>query len=334
MKKLIKNVTAIALSSLIALTSVGAFATTDNISLSVNNMDIQLKNNIFMMDDHIMIPVRSFMEYYDYIVDWNNETGEIILLKGDNEIVLKPGSGRIVKNGEVTEVSRSVTELNGVSYAPVSIIKAVADTNVIWEADKNKLSLLSDELYTSRGIGSVGGNVGAAVAENTDNLLVNGSFEADGGSLAEGWTIRRDGTNVSIDSTVAHTGKKSVKVSKSDSSDIPMVAYDGFADELAAWGVGKYKITYWVKTDASSNIIMCLFRAFAGNIDGAWSNVEMTGNQQTITSGDGWKKVEKTFELTDPSKINSNAELCFGFTSATGANGNIWFDDITLTKVD
>lgn len=333
MKKLLKSV-AIVLCLLFAMQSNVILAATDNISLSVNNMDIQLKNNIFMMEDQIMIPVRSFMEYYEYIVQWNGKTNEITLLKGDDEIVLKPGSSTVFKNGEVSELSRSVVSLNGVSYAPVSLIKAVADTHVIWEADLCKLSLLSDELYTSRGIGTPVSGMGTSSKEDTDNLLVNGGFENDGGSLAENWKKRREGTNVSLDTTVAHTGKNSVKVSKSDSSDIPMVAYEGFAAELAAWGTGKYKISYWVKTDASSNIIMCLFRAFAGNIDGAWSNVEMTGNQQTITAGDGWKKIERTFEITDPSKINGQAELCFGFTSATGANGNLWFDDIVLTKAD
>lgn len=167
MNKLIKKAGAIVLSAAITLSSVCAYASNDNISLSVNNIDIKLTNNIFMLDDHIMIPVRSFMEFYDYLVSWNEQTNAITLLRADTEITLNPGSDVVSINGVEKKLSHNIVVINGVSYAPVSFVKEIENTNIIWEADKNKVSLLSDGLYTG---GGIVGAPGASLGGSSNNI--------------------------------------------------------------------------------------------------------------------------------------------------------------------
>lgn len=160
----------------------------------------------------------------------------------------------------------------------------------------------------------------AAERAYASNLVVNPGFES-------GLWIGGGGAGFSIDSTVAHSGSQSLKVTGSSSAraivseKIPVQPYEG------------YQLDVWVRsnlTDSKSSISVSLLPVDASDHALAWYP---SGQVKLMSAGGGrqnWTRYTATiYDLplaTDTVKIYVRLDA--------GAAGDVWFDDVSLESIN
>ena len=151
--------------------------------------------------------------------------------------------------------------------------------------------------------------------------LVNGGFEAE--TLPEGWTLHVYGAppTVTLDGSVQHAGKKSLRVSADAPSDT------AFGQELQLKPGQWYRLKGWVRTE---KLDPC-----GSPTCGTFQIQHPTGNG-VLTSGKNhagttdW--TQETIYFTPPS--TGLTRLAIFFVGYGKGTGTAWFDDITLEEVD
>ena len=154
-----------------------------------------------------------------------------------------------------------------------------------------------------------------AFETSSRNVIPNPSFEDVEGNTPKGWRIvsRPSNNNLEVDSTIAHTGIRSVKITSVEGG-------------LMSWSAvtpvkpySKYRLSGWIKTQDLS---------VGEQARGALINVQGFERLQTkpLTGTQNWTRLELVFdsEANDAFQVNC---LLDGRGKTTGA---AWFDDIQL----
>ncbi len=167
---------------------------------------------------------------------------------------------------------------------------------------------------------AVGGAFSSPRSQPADrtNAILNPSFEDMTGDGPAGWrkvTYQPRGT-FEIDETVAHTGKRSAKISSAVGGDISWSAV------APVRPYSKYRLSGWIKTKDVKPI---------GGARGALFNVQGLERQQTkaVTGTEDWTNVEIMIETEGNDALQING-LFGGWGRATGT---AWYDDVRLELV-
>lgn len=155
------------------------------------------------------------------------------------------------------------------------------------------------------------------VHAESSNYIQNMGVET--GSLSpESWITWTSGAGSLIwDSTVSHTGSKSLKITQSSGTDSSL-----WFQYMSGWSVGQtYTAFVWVKTDnvikTASNPDVCLGVDFK---DAGGSIIETSSSVKVFNTCD-WTKVSVTFTVpTNTAYVMINGKMY-------GTTGTAWFDD-------
>lgn len=148
--------------------------------------------------------------------------------------------------------------------------------------------------------------------------IVNPSFEELAGDVPKGWrkATWQPRAIFEVDSSVAHTGKRSVKISSADGGDV------SWSTVVPVKPYSKYKLSGWIKTQDLKPV---------GGAKGALFNLHGLDGFQTkaVTGTQDWTKVELVFDTEANDAVQVNC-LFGGWGKATGT---AWYDDVELEIV-
>ena len=141
----------------------------------------------------------------------------------------------------------------------------------------------------------------------------NSSFEEMDGNLPKGWRTRtwQQKADFDVDSTTAHSGKNSVKISSTEGADASWMTV------VTVKPFSKYRLSGWIKTENLE----------PGTSRGALVNFHGTDIRTNSVSGtQDWTRVEVVFD----SEANDGLSLNCLFGGWGKAKGTAWFDDLRL----
>jgi alpha-N-arabinofuranosidase len=145
------------------------------------------------------------------------------------------------------------------------------------------------------------------------DLIGNASFEEVEGNMPKGWTtnVWRGKADLTLDSSTAHSGKTSVRISSTEGGDASWMTV------VPARPFSKYRLTGWVKTQNLE----------PGTGRGALFNFNGTDIQTKAVSGtQDWTRLELVFDSGPNDALSLN---CL-FGGWGRAKGTAWFDDVGL----
>jgi len=151
---------------------------------------------------------------------------------------------------------------------------------------------------------------------SASKAIVNPSFEEMDGKLPKGWrTINWQARAVfAVDDSLAHTGKRSVKISSADGADA------SFQAVVSVKPYSKYKLSGWIKTQDLK----------PGTSKGALINLHAMDIMTKAVSGTlDWTRVEVEFDTEASDAVSVNC-LFGGWGRATGT---AWYDDVQLELI-
>lgn len=151
------------------------------------------------------------------------------------------------------------------------------------------------------------------------NLLTNSGFEEG----LEGWSIRVGGASVDVDSTVSHSGTKSVRINRTE------YGYGYLTQVLNMSGVRAKYLTAggWALTE---NVAATRpYFDFFGTILYEDATSEQFGKTFSYEK-EGWQHVFTSFSLDETKNLDSIQV----FVRYQDDNGTVWFDDISVVWVD
>jgi alpha-N-arabinofuranosidase len=152
-----------------------------------------------------------------------------------------------------------------------------------------------------------------ALVSQGQSVVANSSFEEVEGNMPKGWTTNtwRGKADLALDSSTAHSGKNSVRISSAEGGDATWTM------AIPARPFSRYRLTGWVKTQNLE----------PGTSLGALFNFHGTGIQTKAVSGtQDWTRLELVFD----SGANDAFWLNCIFGGWGTAKGTAWFDDVGL----
>lgn len=160
-----------------------------------------------------------------------------------------------------------------------------------------------------------------------ENLLANASFETSHSSLPAAWQVEtfEGSAEHAVDSAVAHSGSKSLKISSQDGADTALYA------EVPVKPKTDYRLAGWIRTE--------FVRGGRGALLSA-HGLEDAATRPVRRNSD-WEETEVIFNSGDASKLR--IDLVFGEggggSRSRGSSwgresrGTAWFDDVSLAEV-
>jgi alpha-N-arabinofuranosidase len=147
--------------------------------------------------------------------------------------------------------------------------------------------------------------------DRSQSEVSNSSFEEVEGTMPKGWTTNtwRAKADLALDSSIAHSGKNSVRISSTEGGDASWTIV------IPAKPFSKYRLSGWVKTQNLE----------PGTGRGALFSFQDIGMQtKAVTGTQDWTRLELLFDSGSNDALTLNC-LFGGWGKATGT---AWYDDV------
>lgn len=92
-----------------------------------------------------LVPVRAIVEGFGADVEWDGETREVTVIKGDIEILLPLDYNEVYVNGEKVELDTKSEIMNSRTYVPLRFIVETFGLKVDWDGETETIELVEDE---------------------------------------------------------------------------------------------------------------------------------------------------------------------------------------------
>lgn len=117
-------------SAFIAALPLTVKASTKDLSIRVNNVDVRFNTVPYILENRLLISVRELFEIYGYEVSWNNENRTAVCTKAGKTVVYFIDTGKITIDGkEITEGAELIIK-DGRIYTSEELIELALDTEV------------------------------------------------------------------------------------------------------------------------------------------------------------------------------------------------------------
>ena len=160
------------------------------------------------------------------------------------------------------------------------------------------------------------------------NYLYNGDFEAEPSGVQFDWTMEdlNDDVKVAIDSGVAHTGSRSLRIQFGGKAN---VNYDRISEQ-AFVKPGRYRFSAFVRAEGITTDRGIAFRIFDG---GSPARLDIRTEQVTGTTD--WKNMEKIVSVPPGTRLLTIQVIrpaSWRFDSFIA--GTAWIDTVSLSRVE
>lgn len=119
---------------------------TSSTNIVVNGEEFHANEEVVILNGRTYIPVRDFTELLGAYVQWDSESREVYIAKGDDSINFKIDSAKVLFNSETMYMDSKAVILNGYTYAPVRFVAEAFKHEVNWIAETSTVSI--DEFPT------------------------------------------------------------------------------------------------------------------------------------------------------------------------------------------
>ena len=105
----------------------------------------------YISNDRTFVPVRFISEQLGASVSWNNDTGEVIINRGDDSIKLVIGSTEVIKNGVLSSMDTVPMITDGRTMVPLRFVSEQLGAVVSWDVLNNSVLIntsKSNTVYT------------------------------------------------------------------------------------------------------------------------------------------------------------------------------------------
>lgn len=137
--------------------SVTAFA--NKISFKINGEEVDFKNDVFIKDSTVMLPLRETAELGQFAVKWNEGEQKVTLVRGEKWIELQIGNTDVTVDGEKMQTpSAHIIHKNNtyISYPLAKLLLGVVRSS--WNEEEGLLEADADDILTGELLGSGSGS--------------------------------------------------------------------------------------------------------------------------------------------------------------------------------
>ena len=176
--------------------------------------------------------------------------------------------------------------------------------------------------------GRLGGSNIVNAKTGVSEIIKNGSFEVLNPNTGdpEYWNVGNNNTSFNVDSTLAHSGKNSMRLDVTEETPVHSPLYQ-LIDPVLFVGGERYRITYWIKT-LNMSLNSYWFESLIHSETGDWY-LHIASLRGPIQDSD-WLLVE--YDFTYPLN-NSTSNIRLDFYPEIPAEFQLWIDDISLKKI-
>jgi carboxyl-terminal processing protease len=114
----------------------------NNTKSIVNGEEVAASEKPFIENGRTYIPLRFVSESLGLTVQWQQETGEILVHQAGGAIVFTPGSSTVLKGGKEYSFDAPVIMRNNRSYLPVRFLLELIGGQVNWHQDAGRIDII------------------------------------------------------------------------------------------------------------------------------------------------------------------------------------------------
>lgn len=116
----------------------------EGINIVINNNKIETPDAPYIKEERTLVPLRLISENLGIKVDWDNESRQVVLKKGSDDILLPIQKDYYLVNGKKVATDISGEIKNDRTFVPVRLIAELFDRDVKWD-NKTKTVLINDK---------------------------------------------------------------------------------------------------------------------------------------------------------------------------------------------
>lgn len=160
------------------------------------------------IDGRVLVPVRAVVEKMGATVDWNEQTKQVEVKKGDVDIVLTVNEPSISVNGTKKELDTAPQVINGRTMLPIRAVAEELGATVGWDSDENSVIIVDWNSYIKE-IQTDAPSFYSFL--NQKNIVYNNYLSTGNGSVNFDFSAKLP--EYAEDGTVTKTEENSVKLS-------------------------------------------------------------------------------------------------------------------------
>lgn len=130
---------------LVILSSGLALAEVEKIKVEVNNQELAFDVEPVMVEDLVLVPLRTIFESLGLEVSWDSESRTVTGENKDTSIKLEIGEDRADVNGEIVSLEVPAIIIDDRSMVPVRFIGEAIGAEVDWDEDMKLVSINEDK---------------------------------------------------------------------------------------------------------------------------------------------------------------------------------------------
>jgi cell wall-associated NlpC family hydrolase len=120
------------------------FADTSDVGVYIDGTAVDFPDvKPYISNDRTFVPVRFVSEQLGASVDWNNDTGTVVVNKGADSIKLAIGSTEVIKNGVSCPMDAAPVITDGRTMVPLRFVSEQLGAVVNWDASSNSVSIVT-----------------------------------------------------------------------------------------------------------------------------------------------------------------------------------------------
>lgn len=129
--------------------SIYAVSLDDEVTIQINGKLVQLDQTPMIMQSRTLVPLRGVFEKLGIIVDYNQETQQVIAKTNDKEIIMNIGDYKVLVNGKVTTLDVGTILKNNRTFVPIRFIAEAFGYDVDWDGLNRRVIIQSNNYVNS-----------------------------------------------------------------------------------------------------------------------------------------------------------------------------------------
>ncbi|MCH4887585.1 hypothetical protein EZV73_08375 [Acidaminobacter sp. JC074] len=121
--------------------SFGQVSFGEDIHIEVNGEEKVFEQAPLIVEDRTMVPIKFLLDTLGYKVEWLEETRQVKMNRGSNEILLTIGEHDITLNGQAYYSDVIPQIINDRTYVPVAVLAKIIGSDVLWNGETRTVSI-------------------------------------------------------------------------------------------------------------------------------------------------------------------------------------------------
>ena len=116
----------------------------DNISVYINNEQQKFSASPIIENNTTLVPMRDIFSYFDYKINWDDNTKTVVASKDNYNITLSIGDKTAYINDKKYDLSTPAIIKNSKTFVPLRFIAESTGADVVWDKSKKSVIITTD----------------------------------------------------------------------------------------------------------------------------------------------------------------------------------------------